>query len=316
MKAKLGRMTVAVLALVWINSLLAQDIVFTNKIVTFTNTEGRVYKNVLLTKAKAEGIIWKEGDTGVGGGMVPYTKLSPGTLRMLGIPVERIEQAKVRAEDKAAAAAAVQTQPATADDALLKQIGETAAKMLPEQPEGAASNPGQITGAFGLKLGQVFDLRYATSTNSTSTLLERRGKSVLCDTRSYDFNPRHPLPHFLHYSVDVTPCSNFVYEVTAISDDFDYGSDALHACDKLLVVLEEKYGPSRLMVNGETTYYTFDRENKELSLSCVRHANENSFLILRYTDPVLALQAKTEYMRLNEADPAGKAERDRLKKQL
>ena len=89
----------ALLAVVWINgSLLAQDIVFTNKTATFTNLQGRVYTNVTLVKANLDGLIWS-GDSI---GLVSYTNLSPALLKSLDIPAERIEQAKTRAAQKAA----------------------------------------------------------------------------------------------------------------------------------------------------------------------------------------------------------------------
>jgi hypothetical protein len=294
MKTKLGRMGVAVLALVWINSLLAQDILFTNKYVTFADTSGRIYTNVMLVKSRADGLVWRE-NIGVGGGVVPASKLSPETLQLLGVPVERIQQAKARAEQKAAAAAAqAQAQPATADDALLKQIGETAAKMLPEQPEDAASASGQIKGAFGLKLGQVFDLKYATSTNLTRTTVTRRDKTALCDKKSYSFIPRHPLPHFSYYSVETTPCSNLLYCITAVSDEYEYSSMTQDDCDKLLVALEEKYGRAHLMKDEDTTYCSFKQGSVELTLSSAYHkAHEGqsaySYLCLNYRDTALGI---------------------------
>ncbi|MCX6929397.1 MAG: hypothetical protein NT154_40210 [Verrucomicrobia bacterium] len=77
--------------------MLAQDIIFTNRTATFTNLDGRLYTNVTLVKATADGIIWK----GDGMGMVPYTKLSPEMVESFGIPQERVEQAKAKAAKKA-----------------------------------------------------------------------------------------------------------------------------------------------------------------------------------------------------------------------
>jgi hypothetical protein len=89
------------LALVWINSLLAQDIVFTNKTATFTNLQGRVYTNVTLVKATQDGLLWR-GDSM---GLIAYTNLSPALLESLGVPTNRIEQARERATQAAAARA-------------------------------------------------------------------------------------------------------------------------------------------------------------------------------------------------------------------
>ena len=87
----------------------AQEINLTNRLATFTNLEGRVYKTVHLVKATAEGVIWKE-DGSVGGGLVNYTNLAPGLIESWGIPPERVEMAKARAAAKAQAAAALRGQ--------------------------------------------------------------------------------------------------------------------------------------------------------------------------------------------------------------
>jgi hypothetical protein len=99
MKIQLGLMALAVLALVWINSLLAQDILFTNKTATFTNLQGRVYTNVTLVKANRDGLLWR----GDGMGLISYTNLSPALLESVGVPTNRIEQVKTRAAQLAAA---------------------------------------------------------------------------------------------------------------------------------------------------------------------------------------------------------------------
>ena len=56
---------------------LAQDITFTNRVATFTNLQGTVYKDVTITKGDLDGIVWREG---AGGGRICYTNLSPALL--------------------------------------------------------------------------------------------------------------------------------------------------------------------------------------------------------------------------------------------
>ena len=79
---------------------LAQDITFTNRTATFTNLEGRLFSNVTLVRASQDGVIWRDDS---GGGQVSYTNLNPALLKEWGIPLERIEQARVRAGQKAVA---------------------------------------------------------------------------------------------------------------------------------------------------------------------------------------------------------------------
>jgi hypothetical protein len=89
----------ALLALVWINgSMLAQDNLFPNRTATFTNLQGAGYTNVMVVKADLDGIIWREGSSG---GRVCYTNLDPALLKEWGIPLERIEIARLRAGHKA-----------------------------------------------------------------------------------------------------------------------------------------------------------------------------------------------------------------------
>jgi hypothetical protein len=79
---------------------LAQNITFTNRTATFTNLEGRLFFNVTLIKTNQDGVIWSDDS---GGGQVSYTNLSPALLQEWGIPLERIEEARVRAGKKAVA---------------------------------------------------------------------------------------------------------------------------------------------------------------------------------------------------------------------
>ena len=87
---------------------LAQDITFTNRVATFTNLQGSVYRDVTLVKGDLDGVVWREG---AGGGRVSYTNLSPALLETWGIPTNRIENAHARALRKAAADAQFGAQP-------------------------------------------------------------------------------------------------------------------------------------------------------------------------------------------------------------
>jgi hypothetical protein len=82
----------------------AQDILFTNKTATFTNLEGRLFKNVEIIRADRDGVIWRDGATS--GGRVGYTNLDALFLASWGIPTNRIEEARARAEHWAASNAA------------------------------------------------------------------------------------------------------------------------------------------------------------------------------------------------------------------
>ena len=76
------------------------DIDLGGKLTTFTNTQGRVYENVLLQKATLDGVIYGVTN-GIGGGMVKFKDLSPEFLASLNIPADRIQIAQQREEVRA-----------------------------------------------------------------------------------------------------------------------------------------------------------------------------------------------------------------------
>ena len=78
-------------------SAFGQDISFNNKIATFTNLQGNLYKGVQLVRGDPDGIIWRSDASG---GRVCYTNLHPDILVWLGVPTNRIAIAKARAEHK------------------------------------------------------------------------------------------------------------------------------------------------------------------------------------------------------------------------
>ena len=79
-------------------------IAFTNKVVTFTNLQGRAFRDVRLVRADLDGIIYQEGATS--GGRVYYTNLPVAFLESLGISSNRITAAKARADRQAVTDAA------------------------------------------------------------------------------------------------------------------------------------------------------------------------------------------------------------------
>lgn len=84
---------------VW-TSAQADDIIFTNRTATFTNLQGHSYECVQLIRGDQDGLIWRDGASG---GRVCYTNLHPDLLESFGISSNRIEIAKARADQKAAA---------------------------------------------------------------------------------------------------------------------------------------------------------------------------------------------------------------------
>ena len=75
------------------------DIEFTNRVVTFTNLQGRTYRNVGLVRADDRGVVYQSGGEW---GLVRYTNLSAQTIEDLGLPANKIN-ALANAEKERAA---------------------------------------------------------------------------------------------------------------------------------------------------------------------------------------------------------------------
>ena len=212
--------------------------------------------------------------------------------------------------------------PMSADDyfAGYRAAQQREKEPLPEQPENPADE-GKIVGAFGLRLGQTFDTKYATATNKSSDLVSVKGELIHVDRTSYTFRPRLYLPHFTWYSADITPRSNLVYTVTAMASSLgreDPPFDDAKECDKLLSVLQQKYGrATNLRPYTNSVLYTIKQGTREVTLSHHTYSGASAgCLIISYTDTALYQQAKHEQLQLDEEDPARQAERKRLKQQL
>ena len=198
------------------------------------------------------------------------------------------------------------------------QQDDVPAEQAEDDSSGQAGHPSRITGAFGLKLGQVFEPKYATGTNQTPESMTRKGESIKIEMVGYNFKPRPPLPHFERYEVGVTPCSNYVYRI-AVCADFDSFSAAREEQEKLLAALQEKYGKAAFGSQTNGVYrswsYTITQGTREVWLSLSMDTDPIS-LFLDYEDAALHSQAKWEQAAIDAADPERKAQRKKLEKQL
>ena len=129
----------------------AQEINLTNRVATFTNLEGRVYKAVHVVKGTADGIVYREQES-TGGGLVSYTNLAPALLAAWGIPLDRMEKARLRAASKAVQDAkfrAFQQQAARGDPARATPV-----LRRPRAPaKGTGSRPSRCAGGEGQEGG-------------------------------------------------------------------------------------------------------------------------------------------------------------------
>jgi hypothetical protein len=100
-KGSIMRLIVPLLAACFARAALGQEfITFTNRVVTFTNIQGKPFRDVRLIRADMDGIIYRSTD-GIGGGSVSYMNLSPVLLQAFGIPTNFLLAAKTHAERNA-----------------------------------------------------------------------------------------------------------------------------------------------------------------------------------------------------------------------
>ena len=82
--------------------------------------------------------------------------------------------------------------------------------------------PEQITGAFGLKLGDTFEV-YLTiaKRNTTNNTLPKHPSKALAkleltnNTPIYRFSPKNPFQSFTRYYVSITPKTHKIYKIWA-----------------------------------------------------------------------------------------------------
>ena len=101
---------------------LATDIDLKQRVVTFTNLQGRVYDSVQLTRANNTGVIYS---TENGGGMVFYTNLAPAQLAGWGLDTNLaqiyLDEQAAKLEAKLEAEQARQRQAEANHQLILKQ---------------------------------------------------------------------------------------------------------------------------------------------------------------------------------------------------
>ena len=91
----------------------------------------------------------------------------------------------------------------------------------------------RIEGAFGMKLGDVFDPAKAT------------GKGSLTDgTPMYQFAPQKPFRSFKRYFVMITPKTNRIYSIWGIGD-FENTPTAQKEQALIMEILKQKYGDKK-----------------------------------------------------------------------
>lgn len=136
----------------------------------------------------------------------------------------------------------------------------------------------EITGAFGVIIGELFTLEIVDSI---------RERTPLCGMRE-PFNPKNPYEFFSDYYVHTTPRSNLVAAIRA-SGKANNLSDCEHEKKFILTTLRDKY-PT--LTFGDDTLID-EHTGRKISASCLE-VQESTVLQLVYIDIQLCEQANKE----------------------
>jgi len=139
----------------------------------------------------------------------------------------------------------------------------------------------KIDGAFGLKLGDKFDLSKSigrATNNGVETL--------------YEFKPKSPYPYFSKYYVEITPKTSLIHSIITLGPKGDI-EKAEHEMEIVFKALTEKYGAGD--GGGQERYIIQDRRGVILKLEIIQRC-----LSLAYVDNDLTKQAQSERSELEE----------------
>ena len=115
----------------------------------------------------------------------------------------------------------------------------------------------QITGAFGIKLGERVTLEKIKVLNIQKNIL--------------NIIPPKTLPIFDKYKIKITPISKKIYEIKA-SKKYENSDKCHKEVKKIKIILENKYGKFNADLFAVYPLFTYEKDNKKIILEC----NDNS----------------------------------------
>jgi hypothetical protein len=173
----------------------------------------------------------------------------------------------------------------------------------------------EIEGAFGFKLGEVFDLSKGQRVTSKEYEFTRLDNMDLVATREYEVVPDKPLAGFTNYRVTIAPLSHRIYFIQALGPQ----SALEDQCPVIATALAGKYGgePSqkygwyhrkvgdRSIELNHFTYYTTPNDPAPKNLVYLRYRDEGLEHVLR--QELKELQKSEQDAEQNELDSKAKA---------
>lgn len=129
---------------------------------------------------------------------------------------------------------------ASSDKSAARQAAEST-PAPPAEGETAVITSARIEGAFGKKLGDVFDIKSALSTKDGGD-----------GNPQYKFTPDVPFRSFDDYFLQVTPTTHKIYSIYAIGNQGSNRGKAEQEVRLIAELLSQKYGPSKSNYNGHS----------------------------------------------------------------
>lgn len=174
----------------------------------------------------------------------------------------------------------------------------------------------EIEGAFGQKLGGIFNLEKSLETNLYHDInggIVQNPESFLKGREPYFFKPTKELDGFDSYGVLVTPISHKIYRIYASGypsgDDITFQQRSKPVFQSLLQMLTGKYGSEEESQNmmgalfgaeigAALKEHRIRQENRTVTLSLAHCEDGYMRIMLIYTDLELKKQAEDEEYQL------------------
>lgn len=151
---------------------------------------------------------------------------------------------------------------------------------------GGEEQHNKIEGAFGMKLGAIFDSKKAI------------GKGELTDgTVMYQFAPSNPFRSFKKYYVMITPKTHRIYSIWGIGN-FDAQAKAEKEQMLILELLNKKYGSQKKEGLMDSLYDVKQVDQGDRSVVVKISGIMDVTLDIRYYDDKLRTQAEKERIEL------------------
>jgi hypothetical protein len=181
------------------------------------------------------------------------------------------------------------TTDTTSNNASSTSATNAAPAAAPEAPAIANATqtpaPNQISEAFGMKLGDIFDPANATGTGTLTN-----------GTPEYDITPVSPFRSFTDYYILITPLTHKIYAIEA-QGNFDNSDMAKKEQAVIMQLLTDKYGP------------VADQEPDEI-MDNGQHISQGHRLVLTSVKGFTTATLLIQYI---DTDLAGLAEKERIK---